>query len=64
MPNRGERTKGVIKALEDLGIKVIYQEIPDNVNSDASQGTQCMLLLMLQILHLIIVNFINPKLIS
>ena len=39
MPNRGERTKGVIKALEDLGIKVIYQEIPDNVNSDASQGT-------------------------
>ena len=39
MPNRAERTKGVIKTLEDLGIKVIYQEIPDNVNSDASQGT-------------------------
>ena len=39
MPNRGEGTKDVIKAIEDLGIKVIYQEIPDNVNSDTSQGT-------------------------
>ena len=39
MPNRGERTKGAIKALEDLGVEVVYQEIPDNVNSDASQGT-------------------------
>ena len=39
MPNRGERTLGAIKAVEDLGVKVVYQEIPDNVNSDASQGT-------------------------
>jgi len=39
MPNRGERTLGAIQAVEDLGVKVVYQEIPDNVNSDASQGT-------------------------
>ena len=39
MPNRGDRTKGALDALEDLGIEVVYQEIPDNVNSDASQGT-------------------------
>ena len=39
MPNRGERTKGAIAGVEDMGVEVVYQEIPDNVNSDASQGT-------------------------
>ena len=39
MPNRGERTKGAIAGVESMGVKVVYQEIPDNVNSDASQGT-------------------------
>ena len=39
MPNRGDRTKGALDALKDLGIEVVYQEIPDNVNADASQGT-------------------------
>mgnify|MGYP000008072251 FL=1 len=38
MPNRGDRTKGVVDGLEKLGIKVVYQEISDKVNSDASQG--------------------------
>ena len=38
MPNRGDRTKGALDALKDLGIEIVYQEIPDNVNSDASQG--------------------------
>ena len=39
MPNRGERTKGAIAGVEAAGVEVVYQEIPDNVNSDASQGT-------------------------
>ena len=39
MPNRGERTKGAIAGVESMGVEVVYQEIPDNVNSDASQGT-------------------------
>jgi len=38
MPNRGDRTKGALDALTDLGVEIVYQEIPDNVNSDASQG--------------------------
>ena len=38
MPNRGDRTTGALDALKDLGIEIVYQEIPDNVNSDASQG--------------------------
>ena len=38
MPNRGDRTKGALDALKDLGVEIVYQEIPDNVNSDASQG--------------------------
>ena len=38
MPNRGDRTIGALDALKDLGIEIVYQEIPDNVNSDASQG--------------------------
>ena len=38
MPNRGDRTKGALDALKELGIEIVYQEIPDNVNSDASQG--------------------------
>ena len=39
MPNRGERTKGAIAGVEEMGVEVVYQEIPDNVNSDAAQGT-------------------------
>jgi simple sugar transport system substrate-binding protein len=39
MPNRGDRTKGAKDALEKAGISVVYQEISDAVNSDASQGT-------------------------
>jgi simple sugar transport system substrate-binding protein len=39
MPNRGDRTKGVKDALEKAGVQVIYQEISDTVNADASQGT-------------------------
>ena len=38
MPNRGDRTTGALDALKDLGVEIVYQEIPDNVNSDASQG--------------------------
>ena len=38
MPNRGDRTIGALDALKELGVEVVYQEIPDNVNSDASQG--------------------------
>ena len=38
MPNRGDRTKGALDALKALGVEIVYQEIPDNVNSDASQG--------------------------
>jgi simple sugar transport system substrate-binding protein len=35
---RGERTKGVVEGLEDSGIEVIYQEIDDATNADASAG--------------------------
>ncbi len=35
---RGERTKGVKDALEKFGLKVIYQEIDDATNKNASAG--------------------------
>ncbi|MBT7038963.1 MAG: substrate-binding domain-containing protein [Bacteroidetes bacterium] len=35
---RGERTQGVVDALEAAGIEVIYQEIDDATNSDAAAG--------------------------
>jgi len=35
---RGERTKGVVDALEDSGLEVIYQEIDDATNADAAAG--------------------------
>ena len=35
---RGERTKGVVEGLEDSGIEVIYQEIDDATNADATAG--------------------------
>jgi len=35
---RGERTKGVHDALDDAGIVVVYQEIDDATNKDASAG--------------------------
>ena len=35
---RGERTKGVKESLEDSGLEVIYQEIDDATNKDASVG--------------------------
>src|SRR5512144_1864965 len=35
---RGERTKGVHDALNDAGIKVVYQEIDDATNKEASAG--------------------------
>lgn len=35
---RGERTKGVHDALTEAGLKVIYQEIDDATNKDASAG--------------------------
>jgi simple sugar transport system substrate-binding protein len=35
---RGERTQGIIDALEEAGIEVIYQEIDDATNADASAG--------------------------
>ena len=35
---RGERTKGIVDALEDSGIEVIYQEIDDATNADAAAG--------------------------
>jgi simple sugar transport system substrate-binding protein len=35
---RGERTQGVVDALEDAGLEVIYQEIDDATNSDAAAG--------------------------
>jgi len=37
-PGRGERTKGIKEALEDNGIVVVYQEIDDATNKDASNG--------------------------
>lgn len=35
---RGERTQGVIDALEEAGMEVIYQEIDDATNADATAG--------------------------
>jgi simple sugar transport system substrate-binding protein len=35
---RGERTQGVVDALEDAGLEVIYQEIDDATNAEASAG--------------------------
>jgi simple sugar transport system substrate-binding protein len=35
---RGERTKGIVEALEDSGVEVIYQEIDDATNADAASG--------------------------
>jgi len=35
---RGERTKGVVEALEDAGMEVIYLEIDDATNADAAAG--------------------------
>ncbi len=35
---RGERTQGVIDALEEAGMEVIYQEIDDATNADAAAG--------------------------
>jgi simple sugar transport system substrate-binding protein len=36
---RGQRTKGCVDALKELGVKVDYLEISDAINADASQGT-------------------------
>ncbi len=36
---RGERTRGVIDALEEAGLTVDYLEIDDATNADASAGT-------------------------
>jgi simple sugar transport system substrate-binding protein len=38
-PGRGERTKGCVDALEELGVTVDYIEISDAINADPSQGT-------------------------
>lgn len=38
-PTRGERTKGCVDALKQLGIVVDYIEISSEINADASQGT-------------------------
>jgi simple sugar transport system substrate-binding protein len=35
---RGERTQGIIDALEDLGVEVVYQEIDDATNAEAAAG--------------------------
>jgi simple sugar transport system substrate-binding protein len=35
---RGERTQGVVDALEEAGLEVIYQEIDDATNADAAAG--------------------------
>jgi simple sugar transport system substrate-binding protein len=35
---RGERTKGIVDALEEGGIEVIYQEIDDATNKDPAAG--------------------------
>jgi len=35
---RGERTKGIVDALEEAGMEVIYQEIDDATNKDAAAG--------------------------
>ncbi len=38
-PTRGERTKGVINALEEAGVTVDYQEIDPATNADPAAGT-------------------------
>ena len=38
-PGRGERTRGVVDALEEAGLTVDYLEIDDTTNADASAGT-------------------------
>jgi simple sugar transport system substrate-binding protein len=38
-PTRGERTRGVIEALEEAGIEVIYQEIDPATNASPEAGT-------------------------
>jgi simple sugar transport system substrate-binding protein len=35
---RGERTQGVVDALEDAGLEVVYLEIDDATNADAAAG--------------------------
>ncbi|MBN2117338.1 MAG: substrate-binding domain-containing protein [Anaerolineales bacterium] len=35
---RGERTQGILDALEEAGVEVIYQEIDDATNAEASAG--------------------------
>ena len=35
---RGQRTIGILDALQKAGIKVVYQEISDAINADASTG--------------------------
>ena len=35
---RGERTQGIIDALEDSGLEVVYQEIDNATNADAASG--------------------------
>jgi simple sugar transport system substrate-binding protein len=35
---RGERTQGIIDALEDLGVEVVYQEIDNATNAEAAAG--------------------------
>ena len=35
---RGERTKGIVEALEDSGLEVIYQEIDNATNAEAAVG--------------------------
>ncbi|MBE0530457.1 MAG: substrate-binding domain-containing protein [Rhodospirillales bacterium] len=37
-PGRGQRTQGIVDALEKAGAKVIYLEISDEINKDAAQG--------------------------
>ncbi len=38
-PSRGERTKGVIDALEEAGLTVDYLEIDAATNADPAAGT-------------------------
>jgi len=37
-PGRGERTQGVVDALEEAGLEVVYVEIDNATNADASAG--------------------------
>lgn len=38
--DRGQRTIGVIESLEKLGIKIVYEEINSDTNSDPDAGTE------------------------